>query len=216
MTEKEENDFKDVKRKGNEVETNRKKIYPHSDRIKELRALLEEGDFLSSNLKDSLDPALEQQDADDEENQEGFEEMDNDKDFEEYSASKRRSKGHSLKEEKCIYKIPDLEDIQTMKRKVWNLSFEQRVIFDKFIDFAKRVMCAVRYGGNIDTTPPRLIVHGGGGVGKSYLIQVLSQFMHLILSSWGDVTEYPKLIRLAFTGAAAYLIGKFDKLIINL
>ena len=53
------------------------------------------------------------------------------------------------------------------------------------------------------------------GVGKSYLIKLLSQFMHLILSSWGDVTEYPKLIRLAFTGAAAYLIGKFDKLIIN-
>ena len=40
--------------------------------------------------------------------------------------------------------------------------------------------------------------------------------MHLILSSWGDVTEYPKLIRLAFTGAAAYLIGKFDELIIYL
>ena len=39
--------------------------------------------------------------------------------------------------------------------------------------------------------------------------------MHLILSSWGDVTEYPKLIRLAFTGAAAYLIGKFYRLIIN-
>ena len=84
LTEKEQNDFKDVKRKGSEVETNRKKIYPHSDRIKELRALLEEGDFLNSNLGDGLDPASEQQDADDEENQERFEEMDNDKDFEEW------------------------------------------------------------------------------------------------------------------------------------
>ena len=103
-----------------------------------------------------------------------------------------------------------------MKRNVQNLSFEQRVVFDRFIDFAKRVMCAIRYGGNIDTTPPKLIVHGGGGVGKSYLIKLLSQWMHHILSSWGDIADYPKLIRLAFTGAAAYLIGKFDKLIINL
>ena len=71
-------------------------------------------------------------------------------------------------------------------------------------------MCAVRYGGNIDTTPPKLIVHGGGGVGKSYLIQLLSKWVHKILSSWGDVTEYPKLIRLAFTGAAAYLIGMLN------
>ena len=94
-----------------------------------------------------------------------------------------------------------------MKRNVHNLSFEQRVVFDKFINFAKSVMCAVRHGGNIDTTPPKLIVHGGGGVGKSYLIQLLSKWVHKILSSWGDVTEYPKLIRLAFTGAAAYLIG---------
>ena len=54
-----------VERKGDEIEKNRKKIYPHSERIQELRKLLEEGDFLkTSNLGDSLDPATEQQDAD--------------------------------------------------------------------------------------------------------------------------------------------------------
>ena len=83
------------------------------------------------------------------------------------------------------------------------------MVFDKYIDFSKRVMCAVRYGGNIETNPPRLIVHGGGGVGKSYLINLLSQWVHKILSSWGDISQYPKVIRLAATGAAAYLIGNF-------
>ena len=68
-------------------------------------------------------------------------------------------------------------------------------------------MCSVRHGGNIDTTPPKLIVHGGGGVGKSYLIQLLSQWVHHILSSWGDITLYPKITRFAYTGAAAFLIG---------
>ena len=97
-----------------------------------------------------------------------------------------------------------------MKRAVRLFSFEQRMVFDKYIDFCKRVMCAIRYGGNIDTSPPRIIVHGGGGVGKSYLIKVLSQWVQKILSSWGDVSEYPKLTRFAYTGAAAYLIGKFN------
>ena len=101
LTEKEE-EFKDVKRKGSEVERNRNKIYPHSERIKELRALLEEGDFLSSNLGDRLDPAAEQEDADDKENQEGFGEMD-DENLPETSNSKRKGKNHSSKEEKTIY-----------------------------------------------------------------------------------------------------------------
>ena len=199
--------LKDIKRKGSELQENRQKIYPHSQKIEELRELLEKGDFV--NLGDGIDPAAEQQDSDDEENQEEFQEME-DESHQESSSSKKRSKAGSLKEEKCVHKIPDVEDTQTMKRSVRALSFEQRVVFDKFINFSKSVMCVVRYGGNIDTTPPKLIVHGGGGVGKSYLIKLLSQWVHKILSSWGDITEYPKLIRLAFTGAAAYLIGNLD------
>ena len=196
-----------VERKGDEIEKNRKKIYPHSERIQELRKLLEEGDFLkTSNLGNRLDPATEQQDADDNENQEEL--VDVTDDFpEDTFSSKDNKKSQSLKQEKIVYKLPTLDDTDTMKDNVRNLSFEQRVIFDKYIDFCKRVMCSVRYGGNIDTTPPRIIVHGGGGTGKSHLIKLLSQWVHKILSSWGDVSEYPKLIRLAFTGAAAYLIG---------
>ena len=49
---------------------------------------------------------------------------------------------------------------------------------------------------------------GGGGVGKSFLIKLLSQWIDYILEEPGDITYYPKVIRLAFTGNAAYLIGK--------
>ena len=50
---------------------------------------------------------------------------------------------------------------------------------------------------------------GGGGVGKSFLIKLLSQWIDYILQEPGDVTYYPKVIRLAATGNAAYLIGMF-------
>ena len=48
---------------------------------------------------------------------------------------------------------------------------------------------------------------GGGGVGKTFLIKVLSQWAEYILQKPGDVSSYPKVIRLAATGNAAYLIG---------
>ena len=199
-----------IPRKGAEVERNRKKIYPHSNRITELRKLLEEGDYLTHvKIADTLDPSAEQQDADESEDDEH--ENKDDEEYPQYStydANPRKCK-KPLEEEKCIYKQPVLEDVDTLKKNVRSLSFEQRMVFDKYIDFSKKIMCALRYGGNIETNPPRLIVHGGGGVGKSYLINLISQWVHKILSSWGDISQYPKVIRLAATGAAAYLIGNF-------
>ena len=52
-----------------------------------------------------------------------------------------------------------------------------------------------------------LFFKGGGGVGKTFLIKVLSQWTEYILQKPGDISTYPKVIRLAATGNAAYLIG---------
>ena len=95
-----------------------------------------------------------------------------------------------------------------MKKKIRDLSYEQRVVFDLFIDFVQKVKCAFMYRGNIDPVPPKIIVHGGGGVGKSFLIDLVSQWTQKILATWGDIADYPKLTKFAFTGAAAYLIGE--------
>ena len=201
--------------RGLEIEKNRRRIYPHSSRIQELRKLLEEEDVRNSKMDNALDPTSEQQDADDAESHSEDEYYDDfadpSEEFPKYNKPPyAKSKKDPFSNEECKFKLPDQEDMDSMKQKVKNLSLEQRICFDKYIDFCKRVMCSVRYGGNIDTTPPKLIVHGGGGVGKSYLIDLISKFAHHILSSWGDVSLYPKVTRFAFTGAAAFLIGMYD------
>ena len=49
---------------------------------------------------------------------------------------------------------------------------------------------------------------GEGGTGKTYLINLLSQWSEIILQKAGNKSHYPKTIRLAATGNAAHLIGK--------
>ena len=215
LTDINEDILRNTPKKGYEVEKNRKKIYPHSDRIGELRELLEEYDFLRNAKMDN-----EQQNADDCEDDN--EESDNDisEEFPKYSdlPYAKNKKNTSSKLERCDFKLPDVpqiqqgdtfvDDVELMKDTVRTLSYEQRVVFDKYIDFCKRVMCSIRYGGNVETDPPRLIVHGGGGVGKTYLINLISNWVHHLLSSWGDNSIYPKITRFAYTGVAAFLIGK--------
>ena len=195
-----------IKKRGEELNEKRKKVYPFTDKMTELKKLLEEAEFLgNSEMESMLDPSGEQQNAEDDLDQDDT--FYNDSTENPEYQSTRNTKSTS-KKEKCIFKIPDVEDSDTLKSKVRSLSYEQRVVFDLFVDFCQKVKCAFMYKGNIDPVPPKIIVHGGGGVGKSFLIQLLSQWIQKILSTWGDVAEYPKLTRFAFTGAAAYLIGK--------
>ena len=54
---------------------------------------------------------------------------------------------------------------------------------------------------------------GGGGVGKSYLIRTMSQWIEKILMKQAEpyvaVPYTPKVLLLAFTGSAASLIGNY-------
>ena len=63
------------------------------------------------------------------------------------------------------------------------------------------------------------MISGGGGVGKSFLIEVISQAADRIFRKMGDNPKRPKVILAAPTGIAAMLIGTnthllFMKLII--
>ena len=54
-----------------------------------------------------------------------------------------------------------------------------------------------------------LFILGGGGVGKSYLISILSKWVEYILRKSGDQPFSPKCLLIAPTGIASCLIGEF-------
>ena len=153
--------------KKKEWEYNRNKIYPFSRKMDEVKKLMESENFQrSTTLYDSINPQAQQENL---ENADELEASDEDDDFPEEPESENPTKRNrkpkqnmetSFVPEKCIFKktfIP--EDTNELFRSVRELSFEQRVVFDKFIHYFKSMKC-VRNGGDIMPEPPRIIVHG--------------------------------------------------------
>ena len=54
------------------------------------------------------------------------------------------------------------------------------------------------------------MILGGGGVGKSWVINVVSKWCEKILRKPGDDPYNPKVLLLGPTGVSAALIGKFN------
>ena len=139
-------------------------IYPFSKKLDSIKELLEKEDFQrSSTIYDSINPNAEQQNEDE---SEFVEPPDLTEDFPDeeypkpYKNRKDQNKQGSMKVEKSIFKPMILpETMEEMYNSVRSLSFEQRVIFDRFIHFLQSIVC-IKNNGDIEPIPPRLIVHG--------------------------------------------------------
>ena len=145
-----------------ENENTKQMIYPFSKKLDSIRELLEKENFQrSSTIFDSINPNAEQQNEDESEYidppdlTDDFSEEDHPKT---YKNKKNQNKQGNV--EKTIFKpiIPP-ESLDEMYLSVRSLSYEQRVIFDKFIHFLQSIVC-VKNNGDIEPIPPRLIVHG--------------------------------------------------------
>ena len=84
-----------------------------------------------------------------------------------------------------------------------SLSVEQLVPLMKVVDLLKKQVIS-GVSGLIEA--PRIIVTGGGGVGKTFVINTISKWAEKILRKPGDNPLKPKVILLAPTGMAACLI----------
>ena len=104
-----------------------------------------------------------------------------------------------------IYRKIDMPDENELKENTALLDPFQRRVIDIGIQYAKDIKKAER-DGNQYPDPPHLMVHGGAGSGKTFVIKTLAQWMTKILITSGDSTCFPYVLKTAFTGTAASLI----------
>ena len=73
------------------------------------------------------------------------------------------------------------------------------------VKYAKDIIKSDREGNPIPE-PPNLMVHGGAGSGKTFVIKTLAHWVQHIHQKPGDAFNCPYVIKSAFTGTAASLI----------
>ena len=105
------------------------------------------------------------------------------------------------------YRTLELQSMDDLLETTLNLVPEQQVALQKVVDFAKSVVqCR---NSNLARDAPKqlgLILHGGGGVGKSATTKVCAQWAEHILRRAGDNQTKPRILLLCPTGMAASVI----------
>ena len=134
---------------------NRKDVLPFSSMVTEMRNYLANPeDMRSLHVFDTLDSNLEQQDDDDYEIQESLDDTPVVAEEDDIHQIQNKSDGMGNK-----FKIPQVDDNETMRKLVHSMSAEQRLVFDTIIDYTKKLTASKKHA-TIDFLPPRLIVHG--------------------------------------------------------
>ena len=87
-------------------------------------------------------------------------------------------------------------------KKTRNLDFYQRKVIEKGIKYCRNLVKSLK-SKNSPCNPCNTIVLGGAGSGKSTVINILKQWIHLILKREGDNPDCPYVIVVAPTGTAA-------------
>ena len=92
--------------------------------------------------------------------------------------------------------------LETLRNKTRSLDDDQLFVVEEVINYCKQYKRA-RVDNN-DVPPPlfRKVV-GSAGTGKSFLIDICSQWCEKILRTSGDNIDHPYVLRTAFMGGAA-------------
>ena len=105
------------------------------------------------------------------------------------------------------FRCVELESKDVLLTKTKALVPEQMLVLQKVLDFAKTtVQCRNSQLARDSPTQMGLILHGGGGVGKSATLKVCAQWVEQILRRAGDNLNKPRILLLCPTGMAASVI----------
>ena len=183
-----------------EIEINKKRIYPGEETI----ALLEIFDLENdkpAHIFDMLDGQREQ----DREEDLAIGCVD-DPEFESFSYT-----GNLGEENKGNYETSKYRKIGMISNE--ELNFLTRRLVPEQLDILREVVayCKDVLKSKINLAHVvkqlKIVVHGGAGVGKSALIKVVSMHAEKILRKAGDKPTHPRVLLTAHTGKAASLIG---------
>ena len=188
------------------IEKNKSSIFPNAKMIDSMMELLDSPEGTRPHhLSDNIDPNNQQEDEDDKVELEETNPLDT-SELPPEADNKRDKK----KLDGSPYKPIPVSTLDEMMQKARSLSYNQRIVFDKMITFAKSIIRAEKANDPMSILPPPLlVVHGGGGVGKSYLIKTIAQWSEKVLrdGSGRDNLDMPTVLLLAYTGVAAKNIG---------
>ena len=156
-------------------------------------------DLEETGLK--LDPQKEQDNADCSE-----EEIDEEEAQEEAQLYGHLNPEHvDIKEESSkhgFHKRIEIPDDSVLKETTRNLDEYQREVLNIAIKYSKDLVKARKFP-NKPPNSPLLMVHGGAGAGKSFVIKSVSHWVKKILKQSGDSADHPYVVRTAFCGTAA-------------
>ena len=100
------------------------------------------------------------------------------------------------------FRMINLDETNILLEKTRKLDYHQRKVVEIGIHYARTVVKALKSRNRIPEAPC-LTVLGGAGSGKSTVINILKQWMHLIVQCSGDNPNFPYVIVAAPTGTAA-------------
>ena len=78
----------------------------------------------------------------------------------------------------------------------------QHKVLEIGIRYARGIVKAMKHSNPLPVAP-KIMVHGGAGAGKSCVINIVKQWVHLILQTSGDNPDCPYILVTAPTGTAA-------------
>ena len=86
-----------------------------------------------------------------------------------------------------------IDAIETLRDKTRKLDYYQRKVVEIGIRYARDVVKSMIMKNSVPEAP-KLMVHGGAGSGKSTVINILKQWIQLILQRPGDSPECPYIL----------------------
>ena len=199
--ESEEDCKKEYERRKQDIESNKKIIFPGEETVDMLETCTLES-MKPIHLADTLDGAGEQENNDD-----MTEGIIDDPEYESfgYTGNLNLENGQPAYSSSKYkpFSSPDEFELKHLTRR---LVPEQMNVLRQAVTSCKEVVKA-RKNKKVKPKPVRLIVHGGAGVGKSATINAVEKHVDKILRTKDTGVYQPTVLLCAFTAKAARLIG---------